>query len=172
MYLHKDRKYSKNATERKVEYAREVTLIDTAERCAFRCEPPLGGANSETRVIASGHCFGTRGIWLGRRAGMSFITTFFVQADSYPCMTYNPYWDAYSFTVSQQFPAICDGSPSSPDSVLSSKKPIPALISCMIAILITSHLHLVFPGGFFPLSFVASVLLVFLTISMRATCTA
>jgi hypothetical protein len=62
-------------------------------------------------------------------------------------MTYNPSSDAYSFTVRQQFPAICrtsrrttifTGQRSEP------KNPISALTSCMIPILITSHLHLVF----------------------------
>ena len=32
MYLHKDHKYNKNPTEKKVEYTREVAHIDTVEQ--------------------------------------------------------------------------------------------------------------------------------------------
>jgi hypothetical protein len=39
-----------------------------------------------------------------------------------------------------------DAPPSSPDSVLSQKNPTTSRISCVISLLIMSHLHLVFPG--------------------------
>lgn len=117
---------------------------------------PVARANRQNWGVLSlptGHYFGTSGIWLDRRAGNVFHNDILC-AGWFLSLTYNPSSDAYSFTERQQFLAICRTSRCVTILIVRRSEPKesnpPALISCVISILITSHLHLVFPRRFLP----------------------